>query len=269
MMPRKNAQPTRTRLIPFILFWMVSCSQAPVPLINSVILVSAPATFPAVLALAEAFRHSFPNQPTILVDEKAATEAWQALNSGMAQGVVQSDGHALQHQTSSLGWIGLAIISAANSRNGALSQDQVQRLFLGLPDPGGSGALTARPHLYVYSSGTDLQELFNQTVLHDARPYPGATPVPGVWAMMEALQSDSNGIGFMPCLDVPDSVRIVPVDGHLPKYEEVADGKYPYRLPILITTTQAMPAVLRDFIGWSQSADGQGVLSKICDPGGT
>jgi DNA-binding transcriptional LysR family regulator len=266
----------RFRLISLVYILSLSisgCSSWTEPAQNFIIVDATPATFPYAMRLVQTFRQRFPSQPTILINPTSLEQGWDAIKDESAEGFILLDPPTDQYHTSSLGWASLVIVApAASPLPDTLTRDQVRSIFLrgNLPDAGSlAGNEPGLARLYVYDPGTDIQRLFNTLVLEGLQPASTATSIPEPTALGRALGADSQAIGFTTCAEVPKFSKVFRINGVLPpRSAKLPSPDYPFQAPLLITSKTEWPTVLKDFIGWAQTGEGQNVLAQMCDMGG-
>lgn len=79
------------------------------------------------------------------------------------------------------------------------------------------------------------------------------------------VAGNSNGIGYvgLPYIHTP-GVRVVPVDGHLPTREAIAEDKYPYARPTFYLLDANRPnALAQSFVDFTLSPEGQKVVEDV------
>jgi phosphate transport system substrate-binding protein len=70
--------------------------------------------------------------------------------------------------------------------------------------------------------------------------------------MAQLVSEEPGAIGVLPLAAVPDSLRVIRVEGVLPGETTIASGSYPLTVPLLATSPTEPQGTLRDFLAWLQ-----------------
>ncbi len=170
--------------------------------------------------------------------------------------------------TASLGWSAvLAVVHGGNPVRNLASSD-VRDILLGIDRNwkvvGGQDQLI---NVYVPDPMTDIGEAFQTAAVPEGRYFGGAELLPASWAVAGSVAADSNGLGFLLCPDVTSNVNILSIDGATPSAENLVNGSYPYRIPLLLSAHQPVPRRISDFAAWAQTEAGQTVVLDLCQAG--
>ena len=79
---------------------------------------------------------------------------------------------------------------------------------------------------------------------------------PTAAAMTQLIAEDEGAIGLLPMAAVPETLRVVRVEGVLPGETTIASGAYPLTVSLLATAPEEPVGPLRDFLVWIQSGFG-------------
>ncbi|MBX3065535.1 MAG: substrate-binding domain-containing protein [Anaerolineae bacterium] len=104
---------------------------------------------------------------------------------------------------------------------------------------------------------------FQAFALGDRPITPSARLAPHDAAVIDIVAATPGAIGFISMGYIDDRVKALALDGVLPSPQTVSAGQYPLRSPILIVGRTA-PADddYRDFFAWTQSPEGQAIVSR-------
>lgn len=80
--------------------------------------------------------------------------------------------------------------------------------------------------------------------------------------MMTNISGDKYSIGYISLGSLNDAVKAVQIEGVKASSENVKNGMYPIARPFNIATKGAPSGLVKDFIDFIMSAEGQGVISK-------
>jgi phosphate transport system substrate-binding protein len=158
---------------------------------------------------------------------------------------------------------GLAIVVHPSNPVGALTRDQVRRLFTGQftnwNEVGGRDALI---HLIVREEGSGTREAFVNMVMQKSRVSRKALNQESNGAVKELVKHDPNAIGFMSLGLVLGELKVLTVDGVAPSIEAVKDGRYPLVRPFLFVLKGEPRPAAQQFIDFVLSPEGQRLLER-------
>ena len=80
--------------------------------------------------------------------------------------------------------------------------------------------------------------------------------------MMTNIAGNKYGIGYISLGSLNQTVKPLSINGTVPSSASVKDGSYPAYRPFYIATKGAPAGIVKDFIGFILSANGQSVVSK-------
>jgi phosphate transport system substrate-binding protein len=160
------------------------------------------------------------------------------------------------------------IVNPANPVRG-LSKDQLKAIFSGSVTDWSVVGGTAGPiHVVARDVGKATRLAFDDYVFGGAGHYtPAAAIVPDIDTMVRAVAADRGAIG-MATLDArtagETSIRPIAVDGVAATKENLANGTYRIRRPLLLifNDRSAAPAI-RDFVDFVRGPEGQAITSTF------
>lgn len=150
-----------------------------------------------------------------------------------------------------------------------LTVGQVQRIFTGeVTNWKELGGNDARIVLYSRENNSGTYEFFKEHVLKKQDFAPQTQHMVGTGALVNAISKDENAIGFggiayasgvkAAALAFDEKSRYV-----LPKEEEILSGSYPVSRLLYFYVKERPQGVLKNFIDWVISKDGQSVVSEV------
>lgn len=80
--------------------------------------------------------------------------------------------------------------------------------------------------------------------------------------MLSTITGNKNAIGYVSLGSLNDTVKALEVDGVQPSVENVKNGSYKVARPFLIVTSGEKDALMKDFIGYILSAEGQAIVEQ-------
>ncbi|MFH1708478.1 MAG: phosphate ABC transporter substrate-binding protein [Planctomycetota bacterium] len=216
--------------------------------------------------LADAYQKTSPGTQ-VEVQGGGSTAGIQALASGIADiGMCSRSLNAEEqplYTAITIARDGLAVIVHPSNPAGALTLDQVRKLFsgetanwkeLGGPD------LAVRIILREEGSGT--REAFTKLVMKDGRFSDHALVQESNGAVKELVKNDPAAVGYMSLGLVGADVKDLMIDGAKPVAAEVTSGKYPLARPFLFVVKGTPPPHVQAFIDFVLSPAGQALLVK-------
>ena len=162
---------------------------------------------------------------------------------------------------------GIAIITSPDNPVSGLTKDEARKIFGGVitnwKDVGGSNHTIT---LVVREEGSGTRTAFEEMVM--------AKPEPAVLVTNRALQQNTNvgirtyvagnkyAIGFISFGYVTSSVKALAIDGIAATAENAKAGTYPVVRPLYFLTKEAPTALVKQFIDFCLSAEGQAIVAE-------
>jgi len=188
-----------------------------------------------------------------LVDIGAASRELKAEESQLVKHLLAKDG--------------IAIVTSADNPVGGLTKDDARKIFGGLitnwKDVGGPDhAIT----VVVREEGSGTRTAFEELVM--------ANPEPAVQVTNRALQQNTNvgirtyvagnrhAIGFISFGYVDDTVKALAIDGVETTKENARNGTYPIVRPLYFLTKEAPTGLVKQFMDFCLSAEGQAIVAE-------
>ncbi|OGO10094.1 MAG: hypothetical protein A2Y93_01055 [Chloroflexi bacterium RBG_13_68_17] len=150
---------------------------------------------------------------------------------------------------------GIAVVVNSDNPRRAATLSELAAMFAGtLHDwedlQGDPGPVT----VVIPFPGDSLRTRFESLVLDGARITPAAALALSATDVVAQVEADPGAIGILALSQVPESVRLVRVDGVLPSQSTVDDGRYPLSLAVLAAAPAEPDGSLRDWLSWIQGA---------------
>ncbi|MEM7113828.1 MAG: substrate-binding domain-containing protein [Chloroflexota bacterium] len=160
---------------------------------------------------------------------------------------------------------GLAIVVHLESNVAELTVEQVQGVFNGrLANWQTVGGQNQPITLVSRESGAGARTLLQQQVLA-TQPLHINTLIQTSQAMLvETVANDPNSIGYGMMGAMPNTVKMVAINGRLPTPNEVGTQNYPLTTPLYFVTNSPNEPQdeLRTLLAWLQSPAGQAIISQ-------
>jgi phosphate transport system substrate-binding protein len=91
----------------------------------------------------------------------------------------------------------------------------------------------------------------------------GALEFDGTDKVITAVEGDSYGIGYISLGSISERIKAVKVDGAEPTVENVLSGEYPISRPFLLVTKGSESDLVKDFLDFAQSTQGQQITTEM------
>jgi phosphate transport system substrate-binding protein len=160
---------------------------------------------------------------------------------------------------------GLAVIVNANSPITRLRARQVEQIFTG--DVADWSAVGGRPgaiSIYTRNTSSGTYSDFKDLAMR-RRDYAGSSQkMAGNEQIAAEVARNPNGIGYvgLAYMNAP-GVKVVAIDGHLPRKESVHSGEYPYARPTYYYTNGQPSGIAAEFIAFTLSDKGQQIAEQV------
>jgi len=154
------------------------------------------------------------------------------------------------------------IVNSSNSIN-ALSKKQIKDIFTGKIS---NWSQVTGPDLKIVAVSRDTSsgtfEAFGTLVLDGQKVRPDALMQASNQAVASIISRTPGAIGYVGLGYISNEVKVLDVDGVKPSKESVLAGKYPVGRPLFMYTNGIPGGVVRDFIDFVKSADGQKIVDE-------
>jgi phosphate transport system substrate-binding protein len=160
---------------------------------------------------------------------------------------------------------GIAVVVHPSNSVSALTKKQIRAIYAGaisnwseLGGPSGKIVVVSRDT----SSGTF--EAFNELALDKQKVRPDALMEASNQAVASVVEKTPGAIGYVGLGFISGGLKAVTVEGIMPSKQTVLTGKYPISRPLFMYTNGKPQGMVKDFIDFVTSKDGQ----KIADEQG-
>ena len=161
---------------------------------------------------------------------------------------------------------GIAIIVHPRNPIGALTLDQLKRIYLGeIADWSELGGPRQKIVMISRDTNSGTYETFEKLVMHKAKIAPGVEYVGSNGAMRQRVQSTTSAIGYVGLGFVDETVKGLEIDGVEPTKLTVATGVYPIARPLFMFTNgyPKLGSPLHAFVTLHLTPEGQEIISEI------
>lgn len=159
---------------------------------------------------------------------------------------------------------GIAIIVNSKNSVSELTLEQIRKIFAGeitnWKDVGGKDAPI---HVFTREEGSGTRGAFEEIVMGKDKKITGKAGVQNsTGAIRTAVEQDENAIGYISLGSVNEKVKAVAVDGVKPNEETVLNGAYKISRPFIYLTKGAPAGVVKAYIDFVLSPEGQKIVGE-------
>lgn len=158
------------------------------------------------------------------------------------------------------------IVIAVNTANSvsSLTEDQVKDIFSGKitnwKEVGGADAVI---NIITREDGSGTRSAFEEIIMgKETKIKKDAIVQSSTEAVTQAVKGDPNAIGYISLAHLSSDVKGLQIDGVAPSESTVADGSYKVQRPFLFLTKGEPTGVVKDFIDFCLSAEGQAIVKE-------
>ncbi len=158
---------------------------------------------------------------------------------------------------------GIGIIASPGNPVTGLTKAQVVGIFNGTitnwKDVGGPNHDI---DVFVRESGSGTRTAFQELVMGSENITNSALQQTSSGAIKQAVHGDSYAIGFESLAYVDSSIKALDIDGVAATQENAKDGTYPIVRPLYFLTKEQPTGLVKDFIDFCQSPEGQQIVAE-------
>lgn len=157
---------------------------------------------------------------------------------------------------------GIAIVIHPDNAVEGLTLEETQKIFAGeitdWKDVGGEGGAI---NVFTREEGSGTRDAFEEIVMGDAKISAKAGVQNSTGAVRTAVSGDVNGIGYISLGSLDESVTALKIDDVEATNETIQDGTYKVARPFLYLTKEEPEGVVKAFIDFVLSAEGQEIVA--------
>jgi phosphate transport system substrate-binding protein len=158
---------------------------------------------------------------------------------------------------------GIVIIVNQKNHLVNLSLNQVADIFTGkIKYWNELGGAKHRINVITREDGSGTRQSFEDKVLRDKTVTADALVQDSNGAVREIVANDPNALGYISFGLVDNRVKALALDSVVPTFESIKQRKYPIVRPFLFLTNCPPQGLVKDFINFVLSADGQKLLQE-------
>lgn len=156
----------------------------------------------------------------------------------------------------------LVVVNSDNPLDG-LNSSQIKDIYSGKitnwKDVGGSNA---KINVITREDGSGTRSVFQKIVMGKDKIRADAVVLTSTESIAQSVKGDPNAIGYMSLTSYKGDIKALKVDGVYPTEETIFNGTYPIQNPFLFLTKGEPEGVVKDFIDFCLSPEGQEIVKS-------
>jgi phosphate transport system substrate-binding protein len=156
------------------------------------------------------------------------------------------------------------IVNTANSIKG-LTKKQVEQIFTGeITDWSAVGGSGGKISVYTRNTSSGTYAEFKELAMKKRDYAPDSQKLAGNEQIAQEVGKNPNGVGYVGlAYTKATGVKVVPIDGASPSKESVLGKSYPYARPTFFYTNGEPSGVVKEFIDFIVSPEGQKIVEQV------
>ena len=154
------------------------------------------------------------------------------------------------------------IVNAANPIKG-LTKKQVEQIFTGeVTDWSGAGGSSGTISIYTRNTSSGTYSEFKELAMSKRDYAMSAQKMAGNEQIAAEVGKNPNGVGYVGLAYIKAlGIKVLPIDGTMPAVESVQQKKYPYARPTFYYTNGDPAGLVKTFVEFTLSAEGQKIVA--------
>jgi phosphate transport system substrate-binding protein len=158
---------------------------------------------------------------------------------------------------------GIAIVTHPSQSVSGLTTDQVKAILSGeITSWSQVGGADKEIHVNAREEGSGTRDAFEELVMGDALITEEAIQLPSNAALRTAVSNEPDAIGFLSMGYVTSDVKALSINGIAATVDNAKNGSYPVVRPLLLLTLGEPEGIVKDFIDYCLSSEGQDVVEE-------
>lgn len=156
------------------------------------------------------------------------------------------------------------IVNSANPIKG-LTRKQVEQIFTGeMNDWSAVGGSGGKISVYTRNTSSGTYAEFKELAMKKRDYAPDSQKLAGNEQIAEEVSKNPSGVGYVGLAYTKGSgIKAVPIDGALPSKESVLAKSYPYARPTFFYTNGEPGGLVKEFIDFVTSSEGQKIVEQV------
>ena len=157
---------------------------------------------------------------------------------------------------------GVAVIVNAKNPIKSLTKKQVEQIFTGeVADWSGVGGSGGTISIYTRNTSSGTYSEFKELAMSKRDYATAAQKMAGNEQIAAEVGKNANGVGYVGLAYIKaEGIKVVPIDGEMPSVESVQQKKYPYARPTFFYTNGDPTGLVKEFVDFTLSAEGQKIV---------
>ncbi|WP_039763589.1 phosphate ABC transporter substrate-binding protein [Caldicellulosiruptor sp. F32] len=158
---------------------------------------------------------------------------------------------------------GIAVVVHPSNPIKNLTLQQIRNIYTGkIKNWKEVGGKDAQIVVVTREEGSGTRGAFEELVMKGESITDSAVVQPSTGAVKQSISQDPNAIGFISMGVVDSTVKAVSIEGVEATEENVKNGKYKLQRPFLFLTKDKPTGLVKDFIDFALSSEGQAIVEK-------
>ena len=158
---------------------------------------------------------------------------------------------------------GIAIIVHPSNSITGLTKKQIRDIYAGnITNWSQVGGKNKEIHVIAREEGSGTRTAFEDMVMNKELIKASAILLPANGAIMTAVSSNPQAIGFVSFGYIKSSVKALAIDGVAATIENAKNGSYPIVRPLYFLTKQQPTELVKNFIDFCLSPEGQSIVAE-------
>lgn len=225
--------------------------------------------------LAEEFRATHPGT-TFDIAAEGSTTGIAAIIDGTAQ-IGMSSRHAKPAEESAaaakgikltpvtVAHDGLGVIVHSSNPINNLTKKQVEQIFTGeITDWSALGGKPGKISIYTRNTSSGTYSDWKELAMKKRDYAPSSQKMAGHEQIAAEVGKNPDGVGYVGLAYMKAAgIKVVSIDGVMPTQDAVREGKYVYARPTFYYTNGEPTGVVKDFIDFTLSPEGQKIVDRV------
>ena len=158
---------------------------------------------------------------------------------------------------------GIAIIVHPSNSITGLTKKQIRDIYAGnITNWSQVGGKNKEIHVIAREEGSGTRTAFEDMVMNKELIKASAILLPANGAIMTAVSSNPQAIGFVSFGYINSSVKALAIDGVAATIDNAKNGSYPIVRPLYFLTKQQPTGLVKNFIDFCLSPEGQSIVAE-------
>ncbi|MBA3762674.1 MAG: phosphate ABC transporter substrate-binding protein [Chthoniobacterales bacterium] len=170
----------------------------------------------------------------------------------------------VQLKETTVAYDGIAVIVNAANPVKALTRKQVEQIFTGeITDWSAVGGTGGKISIYTRNTSSGTYAEFREMAMKKRDYAPSSQKLAGNEQIAQEVGNNPNGVGYVGLAYAQArGVKVLPIDGATPSKESVLGKSYPYARPTFYYTDGEPAGVVKEFIDFTLSDEGQKIVEQ-------